>query len=474
MNIRRLFQRFWTVADAVSVRTKILGIVLGLVLLLGLGITVQVRQALTQTMETQLEQQSVSMTRDLAARATDLILIRDLYALHQLLVEMPTNNSDVRYAFVVDPQGRILANTFGTAFPEGLVEANSARPDEHHRTVVLNTDEGLVWDTAVPIFAGRAGTARVGLSKAGVNQAVDAVTGQLLLTTVFVSVVGIAAAALLTWILTRPILALAEAAQAVGHGDFRRRIKRWADDEIGDLAEAFNAMTADLGRAAQERAEREQLRAEYVKGIIAAQEEERKRIARELHDDASQALTSLRVGLKTLTDICDDPELHRRVADLQTIAAQTMQSIHDLALQLRPSVLDDLGLVAALERHLADCRRRYGLTIDFAAHGLSDTRLAPTIETALYRIVQEALTNIGRHAHAHTVSVLLERRDGRVVAVIEDDGVGFDPGAADGAGRRLGLFGMQERAALLGGRFTVESMPGRGTSIFVEVPLKEG
>jgi len=213
---------------------------------------------------------------------------------------------------------------------------------------------------------------------------------------------------------------------------------------------------------------------EYVKRIIAAQEDERKRIARELHDDASQALTSLRVGLKTLTDICADPELHRRVTDLQTIAAQTMQGIHDLALQLRPSVLDDLGLVAALERHLSDCRRRYGLTIDFAVHGLSDMRLSPAIETALYRIVQEALTNIGRHAQAHTVSVLLEHRDGKVVAVVEDDGVGFDPGAADSAGRRLGLFGMQERAALLSGKFTLESAPARGTSLFVEVPLKEG
>ena len=474
MSLRRLFQQFWAIAGAVSVRTKILGIVLGLVLLLGLGITLQVRQALTRAMDAQLEQRSISLTRDLAARATDLILIRDLYALHQLLVEMQANNADVRYAFVVDPQGQILANTFGAGIPEGMVQTNAATRDEHHRTVVLNTDAGFVWDTAVPIFEGRAGTARVGLSETSVNRAVDSVTGQLLLTTVLVSIIGIAAAAFLTWILTRPILDLAEATQAVGQGDFSRRVKRWADDEIGDLAEAFNAMTGDLARAAQERAEREQLRVEYVKRIIAAQEDERKRIARELHDDASQALTSLRVGLKTLTDICADPELHRRVTDLQTIAAQTMQGIHDLALQLRPSVLDDLGLVAALERHLSDCRRRYGLTIDFAVHGLSDMRLSPAIETALYRIVQEALTNIGRHAQAHTVSVLLEHRDGKVVAVVEDDGVGFDQGAADSAGRRLGLFGMQERAALLSGKFTLESAPARGTSLFVEVPLKEG
>jgi sensor histidine kinase regulating citrate/malate metabolism len=190
--------RFWAIAGAVSIRTKILGIVLALVLLLGIGITLQVRAALAQTMDAQLQEQSVSIARDLAARSTDLILINDLYALHQLLLETQANNANVRYAFIVDSQNHVLAHTFGQGFATELLAANSVTATEHHRTLTLNTDEGIVWDTAVPIFDGQAGIARVGLSETSVRRSVDVVTGQLLLTTLAVSVVGITAAAFLT------------------------------------------------------------------------------------------------------------------------------------------------------------------------------------------------------------------------------------------------------------------------------------
>jgi sensor histidine kinase regulating citrate/malate metabolism len=219
-----LFQRFWSVAGAVNIRTKVLGIVLGLVLLLGFTVTLQVRSALTRSFDEQLQDRGVSVTRDLAARATDLILVNDLYALHQLLQETLTNNRDVRYAFILDPQGQVLAHTFGAGFPRGLLTANTVDSAAHHHAAWLSTDEGRIWNTAVPIFDGRAGVARVGLSETGMRHAVDAVTGQLLLTTVFVSAIGIAAATALTWILTRPIISLVQAAEAVAQGDFSQRL----------------------------------------------------------------------------------------------------------------------------------------------------------------------------------------------------------------------------------------------------------
>ncbi|MEK7787066.1 MAG: ATP-binding protein [Chloroflexota bacterium] len=135
--------------------------------------------------------------------------------------------------------------------------------------------------------------------------------------------------------------------------------------------------------------------------------------------------------------------------------------------------LDDLGLPAALERCAADCRRRYALEIDVATHGLDAERLPPAVETAVYRIVQEALTNVARHAQAGTASVMIERRDGAVRAIVEDDGRGFDPEAAGKAEQRLGLYGIRERAELLGGRLTIESEPGRGASLFVEIPISD-
>jgi signal transduction histidine kinase len=464
------FDRFWAIAGAVSIRTKILGMILALVALLGLTATLQVRAMFTRTLETRLEEQSISITRDLAARSTDLILINNVYALHQLLRDTQTNNADVRYAFIVNAQGQVLAHTFGEGFPAGLIEANAVPADVHHHTQVLQTDDGPIWDTAVPIFGSRAGTARVGLSEASVRQTVDAVTGQLLLTTVLISALGITAAALLTWVLTRPILHLVAIAQAVGSGDFTRRAPHWADDEIGALADAFNAMTAALARADSERAEREQLRAQYVSGVIAAQEDERKRIARELHDSTSQSLTSLRIGLRALSDRCAEPDIRRQAEELRAIAGHTLDDVHSLALHLRPSVLDDLGLPAALERHIADCRRRYDLDIDLAITGLHN-RLPPDVETALYRIVQEALTNVVRHAEAQTASVLIERHGSTLRAIIEDDGRGFDPGVVSQLDGHLGLYSIRERAELLGGSLTIETEPGHGASLFVEIPL---
>lgn len=471
---RRWFDRFWAFAGAFNIRTKILGMVLGLVFVLGIGITLLVRMALTQTMTSQLQEQSISVGRDLAARSTDLILLNDLYGLHRLLQETQANNTNVVYAFVLDEQGQLLVHTFGSGFPLPLIELNGATANEHHETVVLETNEGLVWDTAVPVLNGRAGTARVGLSDAGVRQAVRDVTGQLILTTILVSVIGVTAAVGLTWILTRPITDLVQAAHAVAGGDFSPRVRRWADDEIGDLADAFNQMAVGLSRMDELRNEREQLRRQLLEKVITTQEEERKRIARELHDSTSQALTSMMVGLRVMETACPDCKIGNQAQELREMAAQTLEEVHSLSTQLRPRLLDDLGLPAALERLVNEWRARFKIPVDMLVH-LGDLRLPGTVETAIYRIIQETLTNIARHSGAMSVSILIERRGEGVVAVIEDDGVGFtvSDNIAGQEGPRLGILGMRERAELLGGQLTIESSPISGTSVFVEIPLKE-
>ncbi|MCA0454859.1 MAG: HAMP domain-containing protein [Chloroflexi bacterium] len=465
--------RLWLIAGAVNIRVKILGIVLAMVFLLGLTVTIQVRQLLAQSMYVQLEEQAVSITRDLAARATDPILINNLYALQQLMLGAKTTHNAVRYAFVIDSDGYVLAHTFGDGFPENLIEANTVLPDAYEHTVLLQTDEGRIWDIAVPIFDGRVGTARVGVSDAQVVQTINAITGQLLLTTVLVSAIGITAAVLLTWVLTRPILALVQATKAVEKGDFSQRVPRWADDEVGELSKAFNAMTEALAKSDAERAERDQLRAQYVSGFISAQEDERKRIARELHDSTSQSLTSLMIGLRALSDTCSQPEIRSRAEELRAVAGSTLDDVHTLALQLRPSVLDDVGLPEAIKRHVADCQKRHSLNIDLAITGLEGCRLPPAVETALYRITQEALTNIIRHAGAETASIFIERSDDKVLAIIDDDGRGFDPEFVERQDGHLGLYGIRERAELLSGHLVIESEPGTGTSLYVEIPLVE-
>jgi signal transduction histidine kinase len=203
--------------------------------------------------------------------------------------------------------------------------------------------------------------------------------------------------------------------------------------------------------------------------VVAAQELERKRLARELHDETGQALTSILLGLKTVEEAKTPEEAHGAAAQLRGLIVQTLQSVRRLAVELRPKALDDFGLVPALERLADTFGQASGIAVDLETP-IAEERLPAEVETALYRIVQEALTNVAKHAGATRVSILVTRKDGAVTAVIEDDGRGFEAGGTDGAG--LGLVGMKERLGLLNGRFQIESTEGSGTTIVAEVPVR--
>lgn len=458
--------------DGVGVRTKIMGIVLGLVILLGLGTTGWVHFTLQQTLRQQLELRGASVTRDLAARSTDLLLTNNVFALHALVRDTVDNNEGLRYAFVLDDQRSTVVHSFAGGVPEGLVDANTVKGNERVHLEILQTEEGLVWDFAVPIFGGRVGYARTGLTEQGLQATVAATTNELLLVTALVSMLGIAGGYLLAWIITRPVQSLVAVTQAVARGDLSRRAWPESQDEIGRLGLAFNLMVDDLAR---EQARRSQL----LDAVISAQEEERKRIARELHDETGQALTSLMVGLKIASE-SDRPG--ERLQELRAITSEALEGVRDLARELRPPLVDDLGLEAALDRYCRNYGTKHGLAVDWQATGFWNQAPLPSpVTIALYRIVQEALTNVVRHAQARNVSVVLERRAHSIVALVEDDGVGFVVGSVEGASdaarpselsqKGLGLFGMGERAALLGGTLNVESSPGMGTTVRVELPL---
>jgi signal transduction histidine kinase len=241
-------------------------------------------------------------------------------------------------------------------------------------------------------------------------------------------------------------------------------------DKLGDdprfteedqrLAEGFG-VRASAAVELSERVQRDALRR-----VVEAQELERRRLARELHDETGQALTSILLGLKALEEAKDDEQRTASAAELRELVVSTLQDVRRLAVELRPKALDDFGLLPALERLAQTFTEQTGIEADVEA-SLGDERLPPEIETALYRLVQEALTNVVKHARASHVSISLVRRAHTVSAVIEDDGVGFTEISEDG----LGLVGMRERVGLLDGRLEVESNPGRGTTIVAEVPL---
>ena len=226
------------------------------------------------------------------------------------------------------------------------------------------------------------------------------------------------------------------------------------------LAEHFAqraAVAVDLSR---------RVRRDSLRRVIEGQESERRRLARELHDETGQALTSVLLGLKAVERADDVPAA---LAQLRELVVATLQDVRRLAVELRPKALDDFGLVAALERLVETFVEATGIAVDFESQ-LGDERLSSEVETTLYRIVQESLTNVAKHAGAHRVSILLVRRATTATALVEDDGHGFDD--EDELRGGMGLAGMRERIALLDGRLTIESTRGSGTSLVAEVPLQ--
>jgi signal transduction histidine kinase len=243
--------------------------------------------------------------------------------------------------------------------------------------------------------------------------------------------------------------------------DKRGPTSTFTDDDVR-LAESL-AARAGTAVDLSERVSRD-----AVRRVVQAQELERTRLARELHDETGQALTSMLLGLKSLEDRIDTDEGRVAAAELRELVVSTLRDVRRLAVELRPAALDDFGLVPALERLRDTVLEKSGIDVDVQSR-LGGVRLPAELETALYRIVQEALTNAVKHADATRVSVTLTKRERAVVLVVQDDGHGFDPAMAREEG--LGLTGMRERVALLGGRLVVESTEGAGTMLTAELPL---
>ena len=253
---------------------------------------------------------------------------------------------------------------------------------------------------------------------------------------------------------------------------------RQAHEQLADRAKQLQTLvelrTAKLARSNErlrhEMDEREALR----RKLLHAQEEERRRIARELHDQMGQNLTALNVGLKSLLDGQSRSGLGSRVQHLQELATQTARDLHRVAVELRPAALDDLGLVKAIRALIETWSTRYRIDVDFEAGQYKAAGISSEIETILYRIIQEALNNVAKHSGATRVALVLRRTEEQVQAIIEDDGRGFDARVTSQSGNgsgRLGLLGIQERLGIVGGDFKIESAPKRGATLFVRIPI---
>ncbi len=460
--------------------------IFGFVSLIVLGVVGYLLWHEQQLLERELQNRGLLTATHLAEQSLDPILREDDYALFKLVQVLRGSHGQdflgeerIAYAMVLDNRGQALAHT-----DPGKVHATLTDP--RTREILARPEPSVMWatgpggerlyDVSVPIrMRGLpVGAVRLGVSRAGVDRMLQVLALKVLGVLFVLMLVGIGSIWRFSRRMVRPIQGLRDSARAVQGGDLSRRVAVDRTDEIGQLASAFNAMTAELARSHAELERKEEVRARLLEQVITAQEDERKRIARELHDETSQALTSLMVGLRVLEQRPDLAATRETLADLRALTGKTLDTVHDLALQLRPSVLDDLGLVPAIDRLVGDFRRAHGIDAVLETNLRDGPRLPASLETALYRIAQEALTNVARHAAARSASLVLESRRGSVTLIAEDDGRGFDVASCMRESRDdrcLGLFGMRERATLLGGALTIESTPGSGTTVFVKVPL---
>ncbi|MFQ5380847.1 MAG: GAF domain-containing protein [Dehalococcoidia bacterium] len=634
-----------------SLRTKIAAAIVSLILTLGLAGTLHARITLENQLRRELVQRGTFAAANIASGSEEALITNDVFTVYELINAAVVNDEDIRYVFVVNSAGDVMAKTFLGALPAGLAAANGIGPDGTGSTVRLPTDEGPVQDIAYPILEGRVGTVRVGLSENRLLARVSDFTLQLLGLTAGVTALALVVSFLLAILLTRPLARLAAAARAVGGGDLSQQVATTSRDEVGRLAAAFNSMTVDLSRSRaeidqfnreilrrsqdlaalnalatstsqsldldlvmeaalenslplmaadaggillfdertghfvygahrgfpedfvksvagvpfgealegqaaargeaivvddlaadesaragilrrfglrsfastplrageqilgvmsvgrtghapfqssdvqllvaignqtgvaiqnaklwQELQEKEQAHAELLKKIISVQEEERQRVARELHDETAQELTALLMGLGTLEGVAP-PSVPSTVATtVQTVkqfASRALDDTRRLILDLRPPVLDDLGLVSAVREHAEAHLTPQGVSYDLSAQGMGE-RLPSAVEVALFRILQEAINNCARHSGARHAQIRLECVDSQVQASVDDDGKGFD--VWNKLDRKqgkppLGILGMRERAALLGGELAIDSAPDKGTRISVRVPL---
>lgn len=457
---------------SVPLRVKILGLALGLISVLSLVTILIVRQELNRNIELSLQEESRLVAGELSYQARDYLLINDIFGLTGTLKNVRKNRPDIRYIFVHDGKNHVLAHTFGPLFPSELLfkKQLSGNPQEPV-TTKLATNEGWIWDTTAEIFPGGNTFIRVGVKGDSLRRQLSSLTNVLIKTTGGVATMAVALSLFLSWLIAKPVTQLLAATREIRRGKYDVILPKEADDEIGKLIEGFADMTISLAQAEKIREEKEKLQKEFLQRIMAGQEQERKRISRELHDQTGQALASCMVELRLLEQAGEGDEMREGIGRLKENITRELEALHNLAMDLRPSVLDDLGLIPALEMYVDHFRKRHGTDIRLRVLGPMQERIDPCTETCIYRIIQESLTNMAKYAEASECSIFLERKPETIRGGVEDNGIGFDQDNIDPA-KSMGLYGMQERIHLLGGKFSINSDKEIGTMISFEIPIK--
>jgi signal transduction histidine kinase len=460
------------------------------------------------TLEDELRKRGLALANDLAKFAERPLLSQDWATLRRF-VNHTMKQDYVRYVSIVDPADKVVMHSdlsrIGKIYQNFSHPgtSNPYEPSYSHAHLIKGRDVYYNICAPIEVAGARLGTVFLGYSYAAVANEISTAQRQIILIGLATIVFGGIFAYFLASFISSPIQRITEAMAQVANGDINAPLMIQRSDEIGTLANSFNKMAEDLGRhrkhlevlveartaalasaneqlqqeiADRTRAEeelkqsQEQLRelASYLQHV---REEERSRIAREIHDELGQALTALKMdvhwlGLRLPTD---RQMLMDKIKSMSGIIDTTVQAVRRISSELRPGLLDDLGLTAAIEWQAQEFCSRAGLQCDIRSEP-EDIILDQSRSIALFRIFQEALTNIARHAQATQVEIILEENFAKVEMEIRDNGKGISPGQL-AASRSFGILGIRERVHSLGGNLSISGAPGQGTVVRVSLPL---
>ena len=426
---------------------KVMAIALGLAVFLCLAQVWQIGYPYFPLEEREVEADTYFLAQSLAAGAAPILRNGTIVELQQFLDEAtrlsPAPNTSVQRVLVVDNSGQVLAQT--------------SRPP-------VQDAKARVIERSAPLAAVQGGTLSVTLNDRHVDYEMNWHKRRIVLTSIIFTLLGAVATWLLMGLVTRPLLELGQTVREVKAGNYQARAHVRAKDEVGELAAAFNDMTVALQA-------KEALNRRLLKRLLAVGEAERKHVTHELNEQTLQGLCSLVMGLSAV----ENGGNQERLPELRALASQTVRELHDLALALRPSALDDLGLAAALQMLCDGLSERWGVRVDCVVHAIEwPARLPAEIEVSLFRIAEEAITAAVCRHRATSVDFIIERKEASVLAIIEYDCVNMDAGDAHAQSEPqddLDLLAIEERAKLLNGSLRIESRPSHGTSLFIEIPL---
>ncbi|HWR43062.1 ATP-binding protein [Sporomusa sp.] len=472
-----------------SIYYKINGIILAMLLLISLVMGIIMTKTATHLIEDQMEKRGAELASYIGVLSSNDILLDDHYALFDRVNKTKQNTDDVRYIIITNSAGHVLAHTFDNSLPKGLPVTVTMQPpslsasntnlaNSTYQVTKYNSNEGLIREIVMPIENGAIGYVRVGMSEKGTEQMMNKRMKDFIVLIFLVGVLAAAGATYLAYVIISPLRGLTQAAEQIRRGNFQVYADIPHEDEVGQLSKVFNDMAQSLrekqlenNRLLEELRTKEALRAGLIKKLFSVQEEERKRLSRELHDETGQLLASLLAYMKLLLSKLVNDEQKEVLLAARNVAMDALGGLRKIAVELRPPVLDDLGLPAAMKKYIQTFSEQQGLPVHFSVQE-DNVDMGSEVSSALYRILQESLTNIAKHAQASSVYITLSVNDKRVEMVIKDDGLGIGTGTVQTAyyKNRVGIYGMRERAEMLGGSLSIESGKAGGTTVVVTLP----